>query len=220
MEKKIIFSLIILSSALLLTGCAKEKEQQIGKEDVKGVPQESMEGGNASRNVCREEKVKLPNYGDPAQRLVNCFVQYPGEPTRGDKSYYIVEDICGQFTQMFMENMLGQKLIKIEPPQLSAANGCSYYWNKQDYVVLNLEYLSAENQRQGQEALGRQVTQNAKIPLANWVVTEKSGAVNAVYLILGPQKFISLRPSSMSVVDQISLIDVAAKIAQEIKNYK
>jgi hypothetical protein len=213
MNKKIIISLLLFFSVFIFSGCG-EKDKKVEKgtsgEETKDV----------SSGVCQEEKVSLPNYGDPGKRLKNCFVQYPGEPSRQDKSYYIVEDICGQFTQPFIENLLGQKLARIEPSKISTLYNCTYYLDDKEYVMLVLDYLKAENQKTGQEAMGRKVEKNSDIPMDNWVATQEDGEINNVYFILGPEKFISLERSSKAALTNDKILDFSAKLGAAIKEYK
>jgi hypothetical protein len=217
MEKKIIIPVFFILSVFIFSGCGEKTNNSLGTEENL---KKSVETENSSSGPCQEEKVNLPNYGDPGKRLKNCFVEYPGEPSRQDKSYYIIEDICGQFTQGFMEQMLGKKISKVEPPQISTLNNCTYYFNEKDNVMLNLEYLPIENQKMGNEAMGRIVEKNAKIPMDNLVVLQEDGLVNVIYLVLSPQKFISIRPNSAAAAKAVDLIEAASKIAKEIKNYK
>lgn len=169
---------------------------------------------------CKEENVSLPGYGDPGKRLKNCFVQYPGEPSRQDKSYYIIEDICGQFTKEFMEKALGSPIVKVEPPKLDSIYNCTYYLTDKEYVMANLEYLSIENQRKGNAEMGRKVEKDTRIQMDNMVAYQEDGVINVVYLILGPQKFISFRPSSKSAIANDAFIRFVANIGTEIKGYK
>ncbi len=174
----------------------------------------------ATTGTCKEENVSLPNYSDPGKRLRNCFVQYPGEPSRQDKSYYIVEDTCGQFTQAFMEGTLGGKITHVAPPQIAGINDCSYYLTDKEYVMLNLDYLSVANQKTGNEAMGRKVEKASGIPMDNMVVYQEDGAINVIYLILGPEKFLSLRPRSKATIPNDRFLTWAANIGSAIKSYK
>ena len=63
-------------------------------------------------------------------------------------------------------------------------------------------------------------SKNSAMPMDNYVVTQGDGVVNVIYLIIGPEKFISLRPSSIKVTDLVNLMDIAVNISQEIKGYK
>lgn len=213
MKKKIIVSLVLFVAVVFLSGCGVK--DQSGQENAS-----EAEKGNQTSGPCQKGEVALEGYGDPGKRLANCFVEYPGEPSRQDKSYYIVEDICGQFTKEFVENILGQKLAKIELPKISGINNCAYYFNDKDYVMLNLEYLKVENQKKGNEAMDRKVEKDPKIPMDNLVVYEESGVVNAAYLILGSEKFISIRPSSVAATKIADPINFAAKVGEAIKKYK
>lgn len=222
MKKNLIFAVGVVFLALVLSGCAKTEtsEENTQKGGETAVEENTKGSDTASLNTCKKEKVDLPNYGDPGSRLKSCFVEYPGEPSRQDKSYYIVEDICGQFTKEFMENMYGAKLDRLEPPQVATINNCTYYFDEKEYVMLNLEYLSIENQKKGNEAMDRKVEKSSEIPMENAVVYQEDGPINVIYLVLGPNKFLSLRPSSKKAIENDKFIALAANIASEIKKYK
>lgn len=232
MPKKFQFLAFAIVGVLLLSGCANKPDQNNASVENKtennsasatipgNTSSVEKSGYETAVSICREENVSLPNYGDPGHRLENCFVQYPGEPSRQDKSYYIVEDICGQFTQAFMENMLGQKITKIEPSKISSVYACSYYLDDSEYIMLALDYLKVENQRIGQEAMARKVEKNPKIPVDNFVVWQEDGAINNVYFILGPEKFLRLERSSTAALNNDQILDFSAKLGEAIKGYK
>jgi hypothetical protein len=241
MPKKIQLLTLAIVGLLFLSGCATKTDQNnppTGSNSGSNVVNNNItsdekvtsidvtsdnneQSANATLlNSCQSENVSLPNYGDPGHRLKNCFVKYPGEPSRQDKSYYIVEDICGQFTQAFMENMYGAKLAKIELPQVATINNCTYYFDEKEYAMLNLEYLSAENQKKGNEAMDRKVEKDPQIPMENMVTYQEDGAINVIYLILSPNKFISLRPNSKNAIANDKFLELAVNIASAIKGYK
>lgn len=212
---------MLVLAVTLFSGCSKSANETSERgEQIASQPEKKSVLADGAQKNCQEERVDLPNYGDPGRRLKNCFVEYPGEPSRGDKSYYIVEDVCGQFTQKFMENMLGRPLTKVEPPKVDFVNNCTYYFDDKEYVVLNLEYLKVENQKKGHEVLGRKVEKDPKIPMDNLVVSEESGALNVIYLVLNPEKFLSIRPSSEAAIEKDKLLELASNLAGAIKNYK
>lgn len=68
----------------------------------------------------------------------------------------MVEDICGQFTQPFMEQLAGRAFKKIEPFSTSATYACSYYTatkaadGKDAYILLTLDYVNVVRQKAGQ----------------------------------------------------------------------
>jgi len=222
MKNKLGLVASIVFAVLAGSGCAKP-DAPVQKLDQAGgttVTENSAGTDKVLSKACSKEKVNLPNYGDPGQRLANCFVEYPGEPSRSDKSYHIVEDICGQFTKEFMENVYGGKFARIEPSQVTTINNCTYYFDEKEYVMLNLEYLSIENQKIGNDAMGRKTEKNSAILMENYVSTQEDGTINVIYLVLNPNKFLSLRPSSKQAIENEKFISLAANIANEIKSYK
>jgi hypothetical protein len=221
MNKKIIIAVIAVAAIATFSGCGGNKEKKVeNNQTPKDTKNAEVSSQTNALGACKEEKVTLPNYGDPGKRLSNCFVQYPGEPSRQDKSYYIVEDICGQFTQEFIEGLLGQKINRIVPPQISTLSNCSYYLDDKEYIMIVLNYLKAENQKIGQEAMGRKVEENSAIPMDNWVVTQEDGEINSVYFILSPEKFLSLQRSSKTALTNDKIIDFSSKLGREIRSYK
>ena len=217
----------LVSVAVLGNLCFAEPSAKKSKSDAKSEPAQSAVTApkKADFKKCKEEKVKLPNYGDPGKRLSNCFVQYPGEPSRQDKSYYIVEDICGQFTKEFVENMLGLSILRIEKPKIDSLYNCKYYFSDQPsgigtYVMLNLEYLNVENQKKGHQMMNRTIKTDPRIQMKHFIVWQQDGLINEIYLVLGPEKFISINRSSGKVLDNEKDIQFAANLAKEIKDYK
>jgi len=212
--KKIIGIGLILIIGITAGGCVQKRAETT--EEAKSVPELQSSSG-----PCTEETVEIEGYGDKGKRLKNCFVEYPGEPSREDKSYYIVEDICGQFTKDFVSNALEKEIIRTEPSKTNGLYNCSYFLNENnDYVMLSLEYLKIENQKVGHESMGRKTEASGKIPMRNLVVWQEDGTLNSLYLVLGDEKFISIKRSSGSGLTADELTGFAANIAFEIKNYK
>ena len=205
MKKHLLILSLVLLNGFVLSGCVPEKKEVASTIETGG---------------CKEEKIALPNYGDPGKRLKNCFVEYPGEPTREDKSYYVVEDICGQFTAEFVQNALGKPVLRIEPPKVDGLFNCSYFVSETDYVMLVFEYLTIENQKKGQEMMGRTVKSDPRIPMENYLVWQPDSLLNTIYLVFGPGKFISIERSSGLGLSAEELIQFATNIGKEIKDYK
>lgn len=217
MKKQFYMIGLVMVAGVFLAGCSRTSEP-------KSVEEKSEETKVATSNTtgsCTPGKVQIEGYGDPGKRLANCFVEYPGEPSRQDKSYYVVEDVCGQFTKEFIQNALGREIVKIAPPDHDTLFNCRYYLDDKDnYVMLVFEYLSIDNQKKGNEEMGRKVEENESIPMRNLVVTQPDGVINTIYLAFDDMKFISLHRSSESELTNDQLISFMANIAKEIKDYK
>jgi len=203
---------MILGAGLLLSGCEGGPKA--------GTKESSFQKSPTSLGECQSGEVSIEGYGDKAKRLKNCFVEYPGEPTRQDKSYYIVEDICGQFTKELIGNSLGKNIIKTKAPEAWSVYSCSYYWSEKDYVQLVLDYLKIGNQKKFWEEEGKKVEEDSRIPIKNLVVQNKDGSLGTLYWVLGEDKFISLHRSTTANLSNDEIINFAIKIGEVIKNYK
>jgi hypothetical protein len=212
--KKVLLTTLVLVTSFLFSACTSQNtpvseispSQQLNQPETLG--------------SCTPQDVVIEGYGDKGQMLSNCFVQYPGEPSRQDDSYYVVEDICGQFTPEFISAALGMDIVQTKPPEIDTLYNCSYYINDNEYLILNLEYLPIENQKKGHELMDRTTSQDSKIPMNNLVVYQADGQVNSIYLVLSDNKFISINRSSGSNLSSEKLVSFAANIGKEIKNYK
>jgi hypothetical protein len=154
------------------------------------------------------------------------FVRFPGEPSRGDSSYYIVEDVCGQFTEKFVAGITGKTIAKVKLAEYDPQYTCTYYTSFDEakgygpFFSIALTYLSVENQKKGHEALGRTVKTDPKIKMDHFISIQEDGLINGIYLVLGPNKFISLNRSSGKVMTEDEMINFAVKLADKIKNFK
>lgn len=86
--------------------------------------------------------------------------------------------------------------------------------------MLVLNYLPIENQKKGHETMSRRVVEDPKIPMKNMVVFQQDNLINSIYLILSDNKFISIQRSSGINLSSDELINFAANIARNIKDYK
>jgi hypothetical protein len=219
MNKKIIL-LLILFSSILFSACTKTDNSTVNNSDqATSTPIAGVEVKQKPGN-CQPGEVTLDGYGDKGKMLANCFVEYPGEPSRQDKSYYIVEDICGQFTDKLISASLGKNIVKAKSPDNFNANNCTYYIDEEEYIMLVLNYLSIDNQKKGHESMDRKTVEDPKIPMRNMVVYQEDGQINSIYLVLSDDKFISIQRSSAATFTSDELINFASNIGQVIKNYK
>jgi len=172
---------------------------------------------NINQGKCQKAEIDLAGYTDKGKRLLNCFVEYPGEPSREDRSYYIVEDICGQFTKEFIQKIFPKEIKTLKASERS----CEYQWGEiEGSISLILDYTKVESQKIVQEALKRKVVEEKSIPMRNMVIYQDNGLINTIYLILNEKKFISIERSNTAGLTTDDLIDFAVKLAKEIKNYK
>ncbi|MFA4931036.1 MAG: hypothetical protein WC570_04190 [Patescibacteria group bacterium] len=190
----------------------------------------SMSGCDAAPKVMDEIKTAMDEsqggYVSEMTTDADGFVRFPGEPTRESKDYYIIEDICGQFTAEFMKGVTGKEIDKAIDPyeEIGGTYVCHYYFAGNESEVaslyLVLDYLNVENQKKGLEFLDRRIETAADIPMEHFIAVQEDGNINGIYFVLGPDKFIRLDRSSGQVVSNEEMRAYATKIGQKIKNYK
>jgi len=210
--KQLSLTLTIVICSVLLSACTTKTTSS-----TPSTP--STQQSAPTTGKCKTEAVAIEGYGDKGKRLANCFVEYPGEPSRQDKSYYIVEDLCGQFTPDFIGNALGKPIVKTEGPQAASLFNCTYYINDTDKIFMNLEYLTIANQKKGYTEMGRTTAEEPKIPMRNLIVYKENN-IELIFLVLADDKFISIRPPSSATMTKDEFISFVAAIGAEIKNYK
>lgn len=154
------------------------------------------------------------------------FVRLPGEPSRGDSAYYVVEDVCAQFTEKFITGLTGKTVVKTKLAEFDPQYTCTYYTSYDEvkgsgpFFSIALTYLGAENQKKGHEFLGRMIKNDPRIKMEHFVSVQEDGLINGIYLILNANKFISINRSSSSVMTDEEVMNFAVKIADKIKNFK
>ncbi len=154
------------------------------------------------------------------------FVRFPGEASRpADGHYYLVEDLCGQFTKTFMEGLTGKTFVKVAPPDSTGAIECDYFFSTLEqggavaFLILNLSYLNVANQKTGLLALGRSPTTDPSIPMDNWVVRAEDGHLVSIYFLLGTDKFLILDRTAASATEA-EMLAYAAKLGAKMKDFR
>ena len=216
MTKK--FGIILFLAVIMLSACsqpaANEQSGTTGADtanqgDTQPADQPAVTGGTESA----------------AGEDADGFVRLPGEPSRGDSAYYITGDVCGQFTKKFMAGLLGKAITEAKPSYAELTN-CQYslgepnQFGQAPNVLLSLSFLPIANQVKGQSAMKRTVAPDPSIPMDNYVVKQDNGLINEIYLVLGPNKFLSINRSSGNVLSEAEVLDLARKLAAKIKDYK
>jgi hypothetical protein len=222
MTKKRAISLVAIASMAFLGACSGSGASPSG-----GPTTASNQSAATQTQATSTASTTSQTNPDGTTTDSDGFVRFPGEPTRLDKDhYYVVEDICGQFTKPFMEGLTGKAIKKIEPSAVSTVHGCAYYTattaddGKDAYIMLVLDYLSVADQKAGQQALGRTVTTNPSIPMDNFVATQEDGVINAIYFVFGPEKFLRLDRSSTTALSDTDMLALAVKLGAKMKDFR
>ncbi len=135
----------------------------------------------------------------------------------------ISDDVCAEFSAELVGNAMGKEVVKTEGPSMASFYNCRYYFNydektkKGDNILLNLENLDVARQKRGHEIMDRTITTNDKIKMEHFMAMQEDGQINSLYLVLGPNRFISINRSSFKAGTNEDIINLAEKLAEEIK---
>jgi len=146
--------------------------------------------------------------------------QFQNNQDNGQPSIILDSQVCNQFSQDFVSQSLGKKIFSTKYLPSSNTYTCQYYLAQEansPFVSLNIAYLNVEDQKNGQELLERTIEVDANIPMENFVVRQKDGNINAIYLVLHSMAYVRVDRSSGSISNQ-ELTDFAIKVAHYINS--
>lgn len=127
--------------------------------------------------------------------------------------------VCEEVGKELVSLVIGKPIEETEDYSNSSETGCKYYTNKANLenIIVNVAYLSAENQKKGQQALGRSVTADPRILMDHFIAVQEDGeTINAIYLIMASEKFVRIDRSSLKVADNNQLIKLATEVTNII----
>lgn len=141
-----------------------------------------------------------------------------GNATRqmmGQESFGLA--VCEEVPETLVSEVIGKTISETEDVSTQTDTGCTYYTNKAnlEYVLVKVVYMSGENQKKGQEALGRTITTNPKIGIDHFIAMQKDGNINAIYLLMAPEKFVRIDRTG-GVVTNEQLLDLASQVTDII----
>jgi hypothetical protein len=134
------------------------------------------------------------------------------------KEITVGTDICTEFPKSWVTSVINKKIIKTESNNSAITNTCQYYVDENNFVTLRLNNLSFENQKKGQQTLGRTITTNEKIVLNNFIATQDDGLINNIVLEINPNLILAVDRSSTKAASETEIVDFAINVAQRIKN--
>lgn len=222
MTKGRVISLVAIASMVFLGACSGSGASPSG-----GQTTASTQSTTTQATATSTASATSQTSPDGTTTDSDGFVRFPGEPTRPDQEhYYVAADICGQFTKPFMEGLTGRTFKKIVPMSSSTVYACDYYTAataadvRDPYLLLVLTYMNSARVKANQATLGRTVTTNASIPMDNFVATQDNGVINAIYFVLGPERFLRLDRTSPSVISDVDMLALAVKLGTKMKDFK
>lgn len=136
-------------------------------------------------------------------------------PMDGPDSFAL--NVCEEVSQEIVENTIGKSIEEVESLSSGTDTNCKYFTNvdKYEHILIQVNYLSAENQKSGQEMTGRTVTSDKSIPMENFLAFQDDGLINAIYLVMTPDKFVRVDRTANTANDE-QLLDLAKQVAEII----
>ncbi len=125
-------------------------------------------------------------------------------------------DLCNVLTKEQVSELSGKQVIKTVPLTSGTLHSCQYYLNDSQAIVINNDLLNVENQKKGHEFLGRKIITNPKIPMENFLVIQEDGLINEIYLVLGPNNYVSINRTSSKTLTEDEMISFAIKLAEVV----
>ena len=156
-----------------------------------------------------ETKVNNPQSNQNINKNNNSEAKRPME---GQDSFGLA--VCDEVPKSVVEGVIGKTIEETEDKSSSTSTGCTYYTNKAklEHVLIQVSYLSSENQKKGQKALGRTITTNDAIPMEHFITLQENGLINAIYLVMTPNKFVRVDRTA-NAADNDQLVSLAKQVA-------
>ena len=135
-------------------------------------------------------------------------------------------DICSQFPKESIASITGLDIVSAEVYQISDASGsgCRYYIRGTSYApVLTIgKYntdVTKEKQKYGNNALFAdwRIGTDSRIPMSHFITYNEVQQLNDIYLLPESNMYYRISLYSLSTLKGYQMIDLAAKLAVQIK---
>ena len=133
------------------------------------------------------------------------------------KEISVGTDLCGEFPKAWVAGVIGKPIVNIDPFNIPGTASCNYFINDKDFVSIHVDDLSVATQKKGQQEFDRTVKTEPRIGMEDFISYETSGQINSVFLVLNPNKFVSIDRSGIDAGDNELNIKLAVAVAQRIQ---
>ena len=129
-------------------------------------------------------------------------------------------DVCNEMTSGEVADVIQKTIQKTEDYSNSDSTGCKYFVSNTSFVIIDVGYGDMATQRTGLLALDRTIKSDNRITLENMLAYSESGLVD-VYMDVAPgQKYVRVGRSSVSAVDEETLIKLAIATEAKIRSFR
>jgi hypothetical protein len=145
-------------------------------------------------------------------------ITQPTNPVSKSEKLQVGSNICTEFSKEWVAKITDKTIVKTDSIGDSATNVCQYYTDENNFLTLRLNNLSVENQKKGQQALGRSITTNDKIKMEHFIAVQSNGLINGIYLVINPNQFLAIDRSSSKALSENEIVNLATNVADAIQN--
>jgi hypothetical protein len=122
-------------------------------------------------------------------------------------------NLCISISQATVGELLGKTIIKTESLSSGSLASCQYYLDNTHALVLNHDHSSINSKIKGHEFLERTVSSDNSIPMKNYVVIQKDGLINEIYLVFSDNEFVSINRPNGKLISEEEIMSFAQKLA-------
>ena len=129
-------------------------------------------------------------------------------------------EVCNEMTKNEVGKVIGKTIVKTEDYSNGGSTGCEYFLENTSFVIIDVGYGDMAKQKKGLEVLDRTIKTESRIKLENFLTYTENG-LNDVYMNVAPgQKYVRVGRSSISVVDEETLIKLAVATEAKVRSFK
>jgi hypothetical protein len=139
--------------------------------------------------------------------------------TNGNKQITVGNDICTEFPKEWVALSTGKTIIRAVASGTKgiATYPCDYYINETNFISIDVNDYNVETQKKGRIQMGDTLKTDPRIAMEHFIVFEKDGQINSIFLILGPNRFVTVDKFYGKVFDNEGVIAFAARVAERIQ---
>jgi hypothetical protein len=122
---------------------------------------------------------------------------------------------CSKIPENLIFSTIGLKVIRKEFTDNENISECKFYISEDGIISLNFETnKNAETQKNSLLLLNDTIASDAAIKMDHFVAMKNDSLVQGVYLVFGPEEYISVSQNIPAQIDKDKFLNLAEKVAQ------
>ncbi len=126
------------------------------------------------------------------------------------------KDVCAAFPKVWVQGVIGIPISKTESFDTDSVHVCNYFVSANSFVSIHYESLNVERQKKGLVFLDRMLKEDPRIKMNHFIAWQANDLINNIYLVLGPNEYLTVTRSSAKAIDNETNILLAAAVSDRI----